>query len=148
MYQRIKNGNENRIFLAKYNSFSCSFQNKDFQTCLKYQIFKSHSKNFQDLISKCHRPTNILTPLPAHILNHRMRSGQNRNNASNERPCRLTLTRWGNFRHLTHFYGFCNFGKSRMYAIYFSSNKKMLGILAEDFSNHTSESRGVTSAMV
>ena len=30
-----------------------------------------------------------MTPFPAHILNHGMSSGQNRNNGSNERPCRL-----------------------------------------------------------
>ena len=44
---------------------------------------------FQDLISKCHRPTKILIPFPAHILNHGMSSGQNRNNGSNEIPCSL-----------------------------------------------------------
>ena len=57
---------------------------------LPFQIFKSFSEFFQDLISKYHRPTNILIPFPAHILNHGMSSGQNRNNGSNERPCRIT----------------------------------------------------------
>ena len=71
----------------------CIFQ--DFPTSLKFQIFKSFSEFFQDLISKCHRPTNILIPFPAHILNHGMSSGQNRNNGSNERPCitRISLTK-------------------------------------------------------
>ena len=34
-----------------------------------------------------------MIPFPAHILNHGMSSGQNRNNGSNERPCRSLIIR-------------------------------------------------------
>ena len=76
LYKKIKNRNENRIFFAYNCSFPCIFQIQDFQTSLKFQIFKSYSELSQAFKSKCHIPTNILTPFPAHILNHRMNSGQ------------------------------------------------------------------------